>query len=273
MDMQYFEDLWSEGRPSEVPAEGYWNNRADDFSKSAHSNSTRERVDKILAFLLETNMLSKDSDVLDIGCGPGYFSREFAKKANLAIGIDLSDRMLEHAAKGAIAYNLQNLQFKKSDWENVILAEENWYKKFDLVTAINCPGIRNLDTLQKMIDASRKYCFLTSFASRTDSVKDCITNQVLRQKGHSFTGIGVYSIINILWLMGYYPNVTYVDSEWIRTRTEEEAFNYYCSCIRTHAPLTEEQNKSIKAYLKEISEAGMVEEIIRSKTAWIYWHV
>lgn len=273
MDIQYFEQLWREGKVNKGSNESYWDSRAEEFNKSVHSDSSKERVDGILDFLSINHMLNTEDSVLDVGCGPGRFSVEFSKRAANVIAADISEQMLDLAVKNAEYEKINNLSFQKTNWEEFSLEEYGWNKKFDLVTAINCPGIKDRSTLEKMINASKKYCFLTYFVERSDSVRDFIDKNIINRGENKFYNNTVYSIINILWLLGYYPGITYFDSNWERTMPVDAACDYYCSSIENDGGLTDEQKENIRKYLRESSENDIVRERIYSKTAWVYWRV
>lgn len=273
MDISYFTHLWNEGKPANPSGSSFWNNRASEFNKVVCPGTPDERIRKIVEFLSSNHLLTPDSRVLDIGCGPGRFAAEFAKRSAGVIGIDISDKMLDYAVTNAAAENLTNVQFKNLNWDEVDLEESDWEKTFDLVTAINSPGIHDQITLEKMITASRGYCFLSNFADRSDSVQDIIRTDILKLKGAKFYDNAVYSIFNILWLMGYYPNITYADTDREHVRTYPEACVYYSSLFEAENCSEEEKCSLIRSYLEEIASNGVVTEHVRTKTAWIYWKV
>jgi SAM-dependent methyltransferase len=56
--------------------------------------------------------------VLDVACGPGNFSRDFARivgDSGLVVGIDASEAMLEHAVRDARSTSFDNLVFVRGD--------------------------------------------------------------------------------------------------------------------------------------------------------------
>jgi len=276
MDIQYFTRLWNEGKSTKASGasgKSFWDNRADEFNKLVSQGSPDERINKIVQFLSHNSLLTKNSSVLDIGCGPGRFASEFAKKTTDVTGIDISDKMLDYAVKNAKAENLTNVSFKNLNWDDVNLKEYGWEKKFDLVTAINSPGIHDQRTLDKMIAASKGYCFLSNFVDRTDSVQDIIRTEVLKLEEKRFYKNVIYSIFNILWLLKYYPSIAYVDTNREHVRTIEEASHYYGTLFETDNKSDDELNDLIRTYLEEISVNGFVMEKTRTKTAWIYWKV
>jgi len=273
MDIQHYTRLWSEGKVAKASGTSFWDNRADEFNKLVSQGTPDERTRKIIEFMSHNNLLTENSSVLDIGCGPGRFAVEFAKTSTDVIGLDISDKMLDYAQKNAAASNLTNASFRNLNWDEVNLEEYGWRKRFDLVAAINSPGIHDQITLEKMIDASKGYCFLSNFVERSDSVQDVIRTEILKLKDPKFYINTIYSIFNILWLTGYYPNITYVDTDREHVRTIEEARIYYGTLFETEDNSGDEKNELIKNYLEQISLNGFVRERVRTKTAWIYWKV
>ncbi|MDR3601311.1 MAG: class I SAM-dependent methyltransferase [Desulfosporosinus sp.] len=273
MDLQYFSNLWSEGKPTELSGKSFWDNRAAEFNKLVCQGSPDERIRKIVEFLSQNSLLTKNSSVLDIGCGPGRFAVEFAKLSTDVTGLDISDNMLGYARKNAEAANLTNTSFKNLNWDEVNLDEFGWRKKFDLVTAINSPGIHDLTTLEKMIAASKKYCFLSNFVDRYDSVQEILRTDILKLEEGKFYTNSVYSILNILWLTGYYPSIVYIDTDREHIRTLEEAYVYYRTLFAMNDDSGNEKQELINGYLEKISVNGFVTEQVRTKNAWIYWQV
>ncbi|AET66185.1 methylase involved in ubiquinone/menaquinone biosynthesis [Desulfosporosinus orientis DSM 765] len=270
MEVNDFARLWSDGKSPKASAQSFWDNRADEFNKSASQGHTDERIRKIVEYLSFNNLLTKNSSVLDIGCGPGKFAVEFAKRSKEAIGIDISENMLGYAVSNAETASLTNVSFKNANWDEVDLEEYDWKKKFDLVTAINSPGIHDPLTLEKMIAASKGYCFLSNFVDRHDSVQD-VLRIVLNIKEKRFYRNTIYSIFNILWLKGYYPSITYIDTDREHTRTLDEACSYYETLLETEKEL--EKSTLIKNYLQQIAIKGLITERVQTKTAWLYWKV
>jgi len=88
----------------------------------------REKLDSKDVFLIKT-FSSTNLDVLDLGCGKGYLSYEFAKRGNNILAIDGSESMLNYAKT---KNNHPNIKYVLSDLQNLKTDQ-----KFDLVFAIN----------------------------------------------------------------------------------------------------------------------------------------
>jgi len=89
--------------------------------------------------ILESTRLDAASDVLDLACGSGIYSRPFARAAGggRVVGLDLSPAMLAHARRLAAKDRLGNLFFVRGDAQRLPFPAGS----FDLV---NCCGALHL---------------------------------------------------------------------------------------------------------------------------------
>ena len=69
--------------------------------------------------IIEMSEVSKNDAVLDIACGTGIVSCEFAKHAKHVIGLDITKKMLEQAVKTQDANNLTNIKFDLGNVEGL----------------------------------------------------------------------------------------------------------------------------------------------------------
>jgi ubiquinone/menaquinone biosynthesis C-methylase UbiE len=83
--------------------------------------------------------LSPGDRLLDLACGPGIYTRPFARQVapGLVVGMDLSPAMLRHARRRARAAGLENLALIRGDALHLPFADD----RFDVV---NCCGALHL---------------------------------------------------------------------------------------------------------------------------------
>ena len=76
--------------------------------------------------------INKGMKVLDLGCGPGFFSVMLTNLKCQVIGIDYSDKMLEEARNNARKFGV-NVKFQKMDVQDLAFQDET----FDLIITRN----------------------------------------------------------------------------------------------------------------------------------------
>jgi SAM-dependent methyltransferase len=115
-------------------ANNYWKNYKVIIGKTdqevagySHVNDVQEAVDKTHAKLMEISrgFIKTGGDVLDIGCGPGLYLKDFDQTFNLH-GIDINTKMLELAKKNNPRANFYEGEFLST----------NIGSKFDLIYSV-----------------------------------------------------------------------------------------------------------------------------------------
>ncbi len=77
-----------------------WGRAAEWYKKLLSEEGTYQR-DLILPNLLRVLEIKKGETVLDLGCGPGFFAAEFARRGARVIGVDVSPAMVSVAEKNS----------------------------------------------------------------------------------------------------------------------------------------------------------------------------
>lgn len=94
-------------------------------------------------WIIDQTLLTKNSKVLDAGCGVGYVLIKLCKQYNcVGLGVSLSPDEIKIASKNAEIHNA-NCQFKVKDFST------NFDQKYDLIIAIE--SIKHSSNLQKSI--------------------------------------------------------------------------------------------------------------------------
>jgi SAM-dependent methyltransferase len=94
------------------------------------ASKTKETIEAETDFIIKLTGMDSEKTVLDLGCGPGLYVKEFAKTGAKVTGIDFSDRSIDYANKSI-----------KPAYENVIFTKMNYLDinvkdSFDIATLI-----------------------------------------------------------------------------------------------------------------------------------------
>jgi ubiquinone/menaquinone biosynthesis C-methylase UbiE len=108
--------------------ETYWSKFAYGYAKGVNHIVGNEMQQTIIKRLTEESDLG---EVIEFGCGTGFFTKVIANKAKHVIATDLSDEMLEIA--GQELKEFHNITIKKADCESTPFPSE----KFDTVVMVN----------------------------------------------------------------------------------------------------------------------------------------
>lgn len=273
MDADFFDRLWQDHRPNENGMVEFWNNRAASFNAHKSAADSKENR-RILADQLAARAgLDAHSRVLDIGCGSGHYALAFAQRAGEVAGFDIAPKMVEFAQENANAAGVGNVSFEVLDWERADLAQKGWEKAFDLVLAINTPAVNNRAALEKMMVASRRHCCLISKVDTENAVRDGLKRFVEWDEAKARVSRAFFSVFNLLWLLGYYPEVNYITRSWEDDMTLDEALTVHLRYFDSVAPLTPEQKQAMTDALTAMARDGMIHEKVTSKIGVVLWEI
>ena len=281
-EIERFRQMWA-GRPScRLDHSGAaWNERAIKWEEGLRSDAARKkrnaaRVADVTSFLLEKEALKENYDVIDIGCGPGRFVAEFARHARPAVGTDLSENMCRFGREYCQSQGIGNVSFIPCDFKAVQPEDMGWEKAFDLVFSCTTPAMNTMDSIEKTIKMSRRWCLNGNFVNMVDGLlQDAAANvegacYVPRWNGHSS-----YAMFNILWLSGYSPYISYYHEgeDEIYLPNEDTARE---AARNLNVPGGDEDALCgrILDYLKKVyDEKGSIVYPFKCTYAWVLWDV
>lgn len=193
-----------------------WDQRAKTFYHNQINGSTYYS-DAVPRLLERKGILTPSSRVLDIGAGSGRSKSDH--------GLDLSSEMLQFMQREIEKNNLNNIYTIKSAWPTT----EN-IGQFDVAFSAMCPATRSVETLEAMSGTAKKHGVLCQFTASTDNVVETLKGHQLIDgdiKGpHNDRDI-LQSYFNILWELGYQPEVSYLNDTFTLNMTFNEAFDTY----------------------------------------------
>jgi len=133
-----------------------WNKAADDYSDSV-TGDNYEYGRKVMESLFH-EVINSNSEVLEVGPGPGTFAIPFAKRVKTVTVIEPAEEMIKHLRHNAVNAGVDNIEIINKKWEEVGLSKIAG--KFDLVICSNVLWLFKdvWEQLEKMERASKGYC-------------------------------------------------------------------------------------------------------------------
>jgi SAM-dependent methyltransferase len=115
----------TEVHPSNADAATAWNGPTGEFWAD-NADLFDAGVARYLQPFLDAAAIEPSMHVLDVGCGNGLTTREAARRAADATGVDLSARMLDTARGRAAAEGIANVSFVQADVQVADLGEARY---------------------------------------------------------------------------------------------------------------------------------------------------
>lgn len=119
------------------------------------------------------------------------------------VALEPAEAMTDFLLKEMKAHGVENIRIIQETWEEVNIEEQKFTGEFDLVFASMSPGINNWETIQKALECSSKYCFISNFAGKRQS--DALVNfwyTLFGEEIPEWPGDIIF-ILNLLYARGF----------------------------------------------------------------------
>ena len=215
----------------------FWDRRAPAFAKAV---SGADYADQFLAILKPENHWS----VLDVGCGNGTLAIPLSKLVSSITAIDLSQEMLKVVQERCEAEGIKNITIIHGRWEDV------WgnlgIRSHDIAVASRSMVVDDLRTSILKLDAiARKRVYVVTIVG--DGPYDRHLFDVIERPLN--VGPDYICNYNMLYQMGIYANVAFIEDKRIRTyNSPKEVLD---SVRWMFSELTPAEEDKLKTYLKE----------------------
>lgn len=240
-----------------------WDSQADD-------PTYHHIYDEFLKMLETEGMIDKRFDVLDVGCGAGIYSVALSGKVDSVTGVDISPKMLAHGRKMIEDTGLKNVTLRQMDWNTADLNALGMKEHFDLVFAHNTPAICDMETFEKLNDASRRFCAVCSPIKMIEPIMQEVRKIAGISNGEECDSNFTY-MLDILLHKNHTPKLHYEKQVWPMNQSFEDACAFYIGRVKKSKELSKSEISDIKEYLGSLSKEGIISDRIDTTVATIYW--
>jgi SAM-dependent methyltransferase len=233
-----------------------WNKMATGFAERTSGKQTTDNCLKTIQWLKDQGALKPGDRVLDIGAGPGNWALLLAQTAAHVTALEPADAMADILQDRIDAKGISNITIDRRTWQAVDLAKDQWEAGFDLVFASMTPGIDGPANLRKMMAACRGFCYLSAFSGRGwlqwyDDLWRAVFNESIKDQPND-----IIHSFNLVYAMGYRPNLQFDFREREMVLTREKAMEDYYAYLEGYTELTDEIKATVAAFVDERCENG-----------------
>lgn len=247
------------------PGPGYWDKVAEDYSQWNKSNDY-EYGRKAIEAIRE--IITPDSEALDIGAGPGTLALPFAKVVRKMTAIEPSPVIVKYLRKGAEEQRVDNIEVINRSWQEINDADIT--KRFDIVACSHLLWqFEDLDKqLKRMEGASRGYCCVVHPAGGADPTVKALWPEVT---GKKYAGEVDPDLDDLVFVMlrerEILVDVRVIDYT-LRLSTEQEV-RLVTRLLGKHAEITPTLTEVIRKAV--LGNSGGVPREIKSNAIVMWW--
>lgn len=233
-----------------------WNRMAEDFARRVFDQDAIARRRQVIERLCARGILTRESHVLDIGAGPSAWTLPLAEQSRHVTALEPADAMADILDSRLRESGVANVSIKRETWQSADLDASGWRKAFDLVFAAMTPGVDGPSTLKKMMEASRGYCYLSTFAGPGFQSQYAPLWEIFFKEplGHT-----IYDIIypfNLVYTLGYRPRLTFSRWEGRADLGRDEAVRMFTSFFENYIEITRDTRSVIEDHINRHSVEG-----------------
>jgi SAM-dependent methyltransferase len=250
----------------------FWNKRSGNYANNIEKDKRKKRTDEILEFLEESGFNPEGSRVLDIGCGPGTLSLPLSKLGAEVTALDISSGMLDRL-KDSVKKESLPVDIVECSWWTADIDDLGFRNEYDLVIASMTPGVKDIESFDKMMACSKNLCYYSNFLRRDEdrAYRDIRSSILGENSANNMNGI-VFPFM-YLYLSGCRPMFRVNHSIWSEKTEWKEAADQAIEFIGRDRDFDDETKEKIKDYYKNASVDGMYHSESDVYTGMMTWEV
>jgi SAM-dependent methyltransferase len=254
----------------------HWSQRAEGYARQAESAEGRARRTEILRWLEARGALQPGFRVLDIGAGPGNFALPLAGRVRQVTALEPAPGMAAILRRRKAERGLRNLRVVQRGWGQVELEREGWAGAFDLVFASMSPGVDGPEALERMLGASRRFCYLSGWSGglwgQWGLARRELWPVLFREEIGNYPNDVLYAF-GLLYARGLRPELRFRWQESRHDLSREEAEEELGRLFERYTPLTPAVRRRIGDYVRGRTRGGRFRQAARQCQGFLLWEV
>lgn len=234
-----------------------WNKRAGQFAERANSTRRKKRQQAEIKKLTEAGALEAGHAILDIGAGPGNYAVSMARKCRHVTAVEPAGEMLRFLKNNMEEAAIDNITVIQETWQEIDIEKEGLCGRFDLVFAAMSPGIEDHTTLDKMIEASRGFCYLSTFSGPRWGQPHIDLWRRFFDENIGSTPNDIIYPFGYLYASGYYPSLDFLTVKQDNQEPVDKAVENLENFFWKYMDLTPAVKDAIRKYVKNCADNGV----------------
>lgn len=233
--------------------------KAKIFNEQSFSEEGRERTRRIMNWLEGQGVRFENTSVLDIGAASGVFSVPFAERGAKITAVESSPPLIELLQVNTSTFAEDQVSIVPIPFEDIDVASKGWESAFDLVFVSMSPVVHNWESVERLLQCARKYCYISmpvvpTEHSLVNEIWPLVTGQPYQSK---LTEMGY--LLHLLFLKGYAYESLITREVKTTEISKEAALQEAMTWLGHHRLPADERNRSIIAdYLEQAYPSGKV---------------
>lgn len=233
--------------------------KAKTFNEQSFSEEGKKRTKRIMNWLEGQGVQFENNSILDIGAASGVFSVPFAERGACVTAVETSPPLIELLEKNLSSFAEDQVKIVPVPFEDIDVEAKGWNQAYDLVFVSMSPVIHNWESVEKVLQCARKFCYISMPVLHTEhSLVKEVWPLVTGQPYHSkLTEMGY--LLHLLYLKGY----AYESLITREGKTKEVSVETALQAVMTwlghyRLPVDERNRNIIVDYLEQAYPSGKI---------------
>ena len=227
--------------------------------------SLPEEPGSVTKVLLEEEVLTRETDALEIGCGGGALALDLARYCRSVTALDPNPEAIRLVSARCATAGSSNVRPILASWNEQMPTD-----RYSLVISAMCPAVCNLEALTAMEAAGKVCALVTVMRGSYDKYRSKMMQELgLRPEG-MITEAQMY--LDLLQALGRKPKVWTESIHSIRQTSLEELLTQFPTYFAIFGIQPVESERYLRDFFARHQEGGVLQDETRMNRALILWY-